>query len=276
MTGPVWRAVEQVMGLPISVALRGRHAATAEGTAAWERVVADLRRVDRDFSSYRADSWVSRHNAGEDLPPAAGVDEVLALAEQACLESGGAFDVRRGNALDLDGVVKGWAVERAARRLRELDGTDFCLSGGGDLTCWTADPDGSPWQIGIEHPLDPARLIARVPVARGAVATSGTAHRGAHIVDPRSGRVPNAAASVTVVGPDLTWADIDATAAFAQGAGAVSWLRSRPGRNGLVVWADGRVETWAGPPPDRSTAPDDADPRRWVSPSRSSWPGRRP
>ena len=49
---------------------------------------------------------------------------------------------------------------------------------------------------------------------------------------------------MTVVADDLTWADIDATAAFAQGAGALDWLRTRPGRSGLVVWADGRAETY--------------------------------
>jgi thiamine biosynthesis lipoprotein len=239
-----WRAVEQVMGLPISIALRGRHAGTAAGAAAWAEVVAELRAVDRTFSSYRADSWVSRHNAGEPLDTPAVVAHALALAERARRESGGAFDVRRHGLLDLDGVVKGWAIERASRLLRELDGTDFSLSGGGDLVCWTADPHGRPWQVGIEHPHDPQRLVGRVPVSRGAVATSGTAHRGAHIVDARSGRPPSGVASVTVVGADLTWADIDATAAFARGADAARWLRTRPGRSGLVVWDDGAVEAW--------------------------------
>ena len=49
---------------------------------------------------------------------------------------------------------------------------------------------------------------------------------------------------MTVVAPDLTWADIDATAAFALGPDALAWLRGRPGRSGLVVWADGRSEVF--------------------------------
>ena len=80
----------------------------------------------------------------------------------------------------------------------------------------------------------------------GAVATSGTAHRGSHLVDARSGLAPEAVASVTVVTGSLTWADIDATAAYAHGADAASWLRGRPGRTGLVVWADGRTEVVGG------------------------------
>jgi len=52
----------------------------------------------------------------------------------------------------------------------------------------------------IEHPLDPARLIAVVPVSTGAVATSGTAHRGQHLVDGRTALVVWADGSTTRVG----------------------------------------------------------------------------
>jgi thiamine biosynthesis lipoprotein len=75
------------------------------------------------------------------------------------------------------------------------------------------------------------------------VATSGTAHRGQHIVDARTGLPPSGVASVTVIAQDLTWADIDATAAYAQGPAAADWLAGRPGRTGLVVWADGTTTT---------------------------------
>jgi thiamine biosynthesis lipoprotein len=96
--------------------------------------------------------------------------------------------------------------------------------------------------VGVEHPLDPVRLVARVPVRRGGVATSGTAHRGGHLVDARSGEAPSAVASVTVVAPTLTEADVEATAAYALGPDAAAWLRTRPGRVGLVVWRDGNTE----------------------------------
>ena len=82
-----------------------------------------------------------------------------------------------------------------------------------------------------------------VPVLTGAVATSGTAHRGQHLLDARTGLPPEAVASVTVIARSLTDADIDATAAYAQGPDAARWLESRPGRSGLVVWADGTTTT---------------------------------
>ena len=240
------RYVEHVMGMPISLALRGRHAADDRGRAAWAEVMAALRAVDRTFSTYRDDSYVSRLGRGElelaDCPPE--VAEVLALGAEAERDSGGAFSVWRTGpdgttVLDPNGVVKGWAADRAAAALRCLDATDFCLSAGGDLVCRTLEPGAPPWRIGVEHPDDPGRLIAVVPVATGAVATSGTAHRGQHLVDARTGRPPSGVASVTVVAASLTMADIDATAAYARGEDAARWLGARPGRTGLVVWADG-------------------------------------
>jgi thiamine biosynthesis lipoprotein len=252
-TAPVHRQVEQVMGMPISLALRGRHAGDALGRAAWAEAVDLLRQADRVFSTYRADSCVSRLARGEitvEQCPAE-VGEVLALAEQARLESGGAFDVHRrtagGAALDPSGVVKGWAVERAAEVFRGLPETDVCLSAGGDMVCRVADPDAPAWRVGIEDPHSPNRLIAVIPVRDGAVATSGVAHRGAHIVDARTGEAPCGIASVTVVADSLTWADIDATAAFAHGRSALRWLATRAGRQGLVVWEDGTPEIYGRP-----------------------------
>jgi thiamine biosynthesis lipoprotein len=240
------RYVEHVMGMPISLAMRGRHAADDVGRAAWTETMAVLRAVDHVFSTYRADSLVSRLGRGEvalaDCPPE--MAEVLELGTAAERDSGGAFSVCRAGsdgraALDPSGVVKGFAAERAAEQLRALADTDFCLSAGGDLVCRTLDPDGPPWRIGIEDPRAPRRLIAAVPLGTGGMATSGSAHRGQHVVDARTGRAPSGIASVTVVAASLTTADIDATAAYAQGRDAADWLQTRPGRTGLVVWSDG-------------------------------------
>ena len=246
MSAGAARYVEHVMGMPISLAMRGRHASDAAGRSAWTEVMESLRAADEVFSTYRPDSVVSRLGRGElaaaDCPPE--VTEVIDLGEEAYRSSGGAFSVCRagpdgGVLFDPSGVVKGWAAERAAEALRALPETDFCLSAGGDVACRTLDPAGRPWRIGIEDPRDPRRLVAVVPVHTGAVATSGSAHRGQHVVDARTGLPPSGVASVTVVADSLTAADIDATAAYARGRDAARWLADRPGRTGLVVWTDG-------------------------------------
>jgi len=242
------RRVEQVMGMPISLALRGAHTDDELADQAWRTALDSLREADRVFSTWRADSFISRLDRGEitlaDCPPE--VAEVLALGEQARVESRGAFDVRRPGpdgriVLDPSGVVKGWAVERAMRAFDDLADTDVCLSAGGDLVCRTRVAGSPGWRIGIEDPHDPPRTSAVTPNREGAVATSGMAHRGAHISDPRTGATPTALASVTVVGPDLTCVDIDATAAFVLGDQGLAWLERR-GRTGVLVGPDGSAE----------------------------------
>jgi thiamine biosynthesis lipoprotein len=257
VAAPLDRRVEHLMGMPVSLALRGGAAGTTSADSAWAAVLAALHEVDRVFSTWRADSVVSRLARGElgveDCPPE--VAEVLALGEEARLRSGGAFDVRRrgpdgARVLDPTGVVKGWAVQRAVEPLLDLPDTDVCLSAGGDMVCHVADPGRPAWRIGVEDPRDARRVVAVVPVRRGAVATSGLSHRGAHVVDARTGRPPTAVASVTVVADDLTRADLDATSALALDEQAVDWLTGL-GRTGVVVHHDGRCTRT--PAPDRGS-----------------------
>jgi thiamine biosynthesis lipoprotein len=245
------RRVEHVMAMPISLVIRGRHAGDRRGEAAWASAVSILREADAVFSTYRSDSYISLLGRGEigleDCPPE--VAEVLALGEVARAQSGGAFDVRRPGpdgrlTLDPTGVVKGWAVQRAAAALETLPGTDFCLSAGGDMVCRVAVSDAPDWRIGIEDPHSANRILAVIPIRDGAIATSALTHRGAHIVDARTGAVPVGVASVTVVAESLTWADIDATAAFANGHEALTWLATRKARHGLVVWDDGSCQIY--------------------------------
>ena len=249
--GPdVVRRVEQVMGMPISLALRGRHAASASGDAAWQSALESLRWADEVFSTWREGTVISRLGRGEltieACPPE--VAEVLAIGEVARRATDGGFDVRRTvdgqSVLDPSGVVKGWAVARASAVLRDLDDTDFCLSAGGDMVCFAAAARPE-WRIGIEDPADPSRALAVVPVRDGAVATSGAIHRGDHVRHAITGLAPSGIASVTVVHPSLTIADLDATCAYLQGAGAADWLRARE-RTGVVVAPDGTAEVVGG------------------------------
>jgi thiamine biosynthesis lipoprotein len=249
--GPVavHRRVEMIMGMPISLAVRGSSGQSSAVDTAWARVAEDLHEVDRVFSTYRDDSIISRLGRGEialEQCPAE-VGEVFGIGAEANRRSGGSFSIMlpsdAGPRLDPSGVVKGWAVERVSRHLAELADVDFCLSAGGDMVCRTATEQSPPWRIGIEDPRDPAKIIAMVPVPRGAVATSGASRRGEHIVDARTGRPPTGIASVTVIADSLTRADVDATAAYALGCDAVDWLARQSGLLALVVEPDGHCIT---------------------------------
>jgi thiamine biosynthesis lipoprotein len=232
--------VEQVMGMPVSVHLQGARARTDEAAGAARRAFATLRSADATFSTYRADSAVTAMRAGrlrlEDAPREVG--DVVRLCDIARECTGGLFDPflpdeQGRRVFDPSGLVKGWAAERAAAELAGLAGVAYCLNAGGDVVVGGTAPVS--WSVGIEDPTDRRRLVAVVPVESGAVATSGTAARGAHLVDPRDGSRPSALLSVTVVGPSLMWADVLATAAFVRGADAAAWVARRLGYSALVV-----------------------------------------
>ena len=148
----------------------------------------------------------------------------LAEVEQLCGEAerrtAGLFSASydttsAGAGYDPTGLVKGWAVEQAALHLRHVPGISWCVNAGGDLLAgagYASSP--STWRIGVEHPRSPGVVAATIPLRSGGLATSGSAARGAHVLDPRTGAAIARAGSATVWGPSLLWADVWATALF--------------------------------------------------------------
>jgi thiamine biosynthesis lipoprotein len=245
--------VEQIMGMPISVHVRGPRVDEAEVGAAVAAVFADLRAVDATFSTYREDSEISRLLRGElDLAACSNdVREVAALCEEARQRTGGAFDANLPGAdgltsFDPTGLVKGWAAERAARHLDALHDHAYCLNAGGDVVVGGHGGDAAPWRVGVERPFHPDQLVAVLELTHGAVATSGRAQRGLHLVDPATGEPARDLHSVTVTGPSLLWADVLATAAYVLGPGAFDLLAAEEGYEAIVVDGAGEVSSTAG------------------------------
>ena len=210
------------MGIPMSIDIRDEGAGDEAAVAAFA-VMAD---ADRRFSTYRDDSELSRVNRGLVDPSDYSPDlrEVLRIGDEFGAASGGAFAVRTASGdLDTDGVVKGWAAARAAEVLRARGVADFCLNAGGDVIVSGSPGGGAAWNVGIRSPADPARMWAVLSVTDCAVATSGTYERGSHITDGRTGQPATGLASATVIAPDLTTADVLATAVFALGSDGVPW-----------------------------------------------------
>lgn len=217
--------VEQIMGMPISVHVRATEPTRPDIADAAERVFAHLRRVDAVLSTWRADSDLLRLQHGE-LDP--GLDDAhpwLADVTALCLEAeevtDGLFRAWRSRGgrtvFDPTGLVKGWAVAAAGAHLDTVDEIAWCVGAGGDIAVGVGRGmlgTAPEWRVGIEDPSDRRRVAEVVTLTRGGIATSGAAARGAHVVDPRTGTPLARSGSATVTGPDLTWADVWATAAY--------------------------------------------------------------
>ncbi|WP_225440180.1 FAD:protein FMN transferase [Amycolatopsis eburnea] len=230
-TAPRRSWTRPVMGTQASLHLRGRridsHPAVEPAVAA---VFGHLRSVDELFSTYRPDSQVSALRRGElargDRHP--WLSEVLALCDEARERTDGYFDAWLPGGFDPSGLVKGWATETATAHLAGLCGFDHHLNVGGDIAARVGVTAAPPWRVAIEDPAEPAAFLTILDVRTGGVATSGTAARGRHIVDPHTGTHPGGLLAVTVTGPTLLWADVFATAAFARGGQDVEqWVATR-------------------------------------------------
>jgi len=247
------RHAEHVMGTVFSFDV------PASAAPALPEVLSWLHWVDATFSTYSGGSDVSRFGRGELTLAECAPELAEVIAECAVLneQSDGYFTAWPGGRFDPSGLVKGWSIERASNMLSVAaktgpsgtgpsgtgpSGTGHSVNGAGDMQC-TGEPErGRPWRVGVAHPLHPSALAVIVAGRDFAVATSGTAERGAHIVNPHTGLPATELASVTVVGPRISTADAYATAAFAMGGAAREWAESLDGYAVFAVAPDGA--TW--------------------------------
>ena len=160
--------------------------------------------------------------------------------------NGGDFTATPAGGLDPTGLVKGWSIARVCQLLRDAGHRRFAVNGGGDVQTVGTPAVDALWRIGISDPADRARLVAVATGSDMAVATSGSAERGLHIVNPFTGTPADELAAVTVVGPDIVAADVYATAAVSMGRAAYQWLNALAGYGALVVDNEGAVWHSAG------------------------------
>lgn len=140
-----------------------------------------------------------------------------------------------GFRLDLGGIVKEYAADRAAALCRARGARHGIVDLGGDLAVIGAHANGNPWHIGIKDPQTPIHAIADIELPSGGLATSGDYERAlvvdgqrySHIVDPSSGWPIQSYASVSVVGPSCLVAGAASTLAMLLGEDAgLAYLRS--------------------------------------------------
>lgn len=207
-----------------------------------------LHEVDQVFSTYKESSPISRLRRGEvtlgETPP--DVADVLDLCQRAKSLSGGWFDPwAMPGGVDPTGYVKGWAAQRALDHLRALPVAGAIVNAAGDIASFGGPSTGASFRTGIVRP-DDAQRLACVVELRGALATSGEAQRGAHLLNPFTGTFTGAVASASVSGPDLGLADALATALSVGGHDVMTLIDQLDGYEALTIDAGGALRATPG------------------------------
>ncbi len=148
-----------------------------------------------------------------------------------------------GMELDFGGIVKEYAVDRAATLCKEVDVTHGLINLGGDIRLIGPRGDGEPWIVGIAHPRRPGNVLMNLNVSRGAIASSGDYERCividgiryAHILNPKTGWPVRHLAAVSVIGDFCVVAGSVSTIAMLKEEQGPEWLKEL----GLPhVWMD--------------------------------------
>jgi FAD:protein FMN transferase len=132
---------------------------------------------------------------------------------------------RKGMAITLGGIAKGYAVDKCVEIVKKAGFTDFMVQAGGDM--YIAGKKGElPWVVGIRDPRGPRdSLFATAPIENHSFSTSGDYERGFvkdgvryhHILDPRTGQPARASRSVTIRAKDAFTADAWSKVMFIDG-----------------------------------------------------------
>lgn len=206
-----------------------------------EEAIGVLHAADEMFSTWKDTSCISRIRRGElsidDAPVEVSI--VLERCRRAREISQGWFDPwAMPGGFDPTGLVKGWAAQESLNVLQRAGVSGAIVNAAGDIASFGGPQKDQRFRIGVADPASPHRLACVVETP-GAIATSGTYERGAHLIDPHSGLPTTRAASATVVGTDLSLVDALATALVIAGEQALEMFSELNDYEGLVIADDG-------------------------------------
>jgi FAD:protein FMN transferase len=152
-----------------------------------------------------------------------------------------------GIRLDLGGIAKGWAADKAADLFQALG--PGLVNAGGDLRAWGDQPGAAPgqgWLVAVDHPQQPGNDAAWLSVSNGAAATSSMISRrwagGHHLIDPRTARPAETdLVSVTALAPTAAQAEVAAKVVLIVGREpGLAWLAGQAGTSALLAGDDGQ------------------------------------
>jgi FAD:protein FMN transferase len=155
------------------------------------------------------------------------------------------FD-NEGVELDLGGIAKGYAVDKAAQILRESGVTSALITSGSSSICAIGSPPNqTAWRVEVSDPLDRSRPLTRIELKDQSISTSGCHERSftlggktyCHIMDPRTGHPIEGLLSATIITPRGVEAEALSKAVLVSGIEcAKELLRKRPGVRALLYY----------------------------------------
>lgn len=160
------------------------------------------------------------------------------------------FLPQQGMKIDLGGIAKGYAIDRAVEKLQQMGIESAIINAGGSIYALGGRPDGEPWCIGIQDPRDEKNLIALLKIKDRAVVSSGDYERyfienGVryhHILDPATGKPARKLISSTVVAQSATDADLLSTALFVLGTDSgLELIENFPGSSTVFIDSRGEI-----------------------------------
>ncbi len=226
------------MGMPIAIEIVDISAKEKN----IEEIFSYFREIDAQFSTYKKNSEIEKINRGKlkvrDYSTL--MKRILALCEKTKKETNGYFNIKTGKRLDPSGLVKGYSIWQAARKLKQKGYRNFYIEIAGDIQVCGLNREEKLWRVGIENPFNRNEIIKILNMTNKGIATSGTYIRGDHIYDPIGNKKAKEIAGITVIGPSIHDADRFATAAFAMGVRGIQFVESLKGFEAYMVTKDKR------------------------------------
>ena len=164
------------------------------------------------------------------------------------------FLSKPGMRIGLGAIGPGYAADLAMAKIRGLGIRDACVNMSGDVLVH-GRKDGAPWNVAITHPRKKGESLMVLPVSNAGVSTSGDyeryfekdGKRYGHIIDPRTGYPADRCRSVTIVAPNLAFADALATGVFVLGPEkGMALVETLEGTHAVIVDAAGEVRRSSG------------------------------
>jgi len=184
-------------------------------------------------------------------PPEGDLKKALALVGSDMIDvKGGTVAFRRpGMGITLDGIAKGYIVDRASEVISAHGVANHLINAGGDIRAEGMKNGKEPWTIAIQDPEKKDNYPDTIKMSGGSIATSGNYEvyfdkekLFHHIVNPATGHSPVKASSVSVTALTVMEADALATGVFVMGPEeGRNFLNKLPAYDGLIVARDGSV-----------------------------------